>query len=206
MIKTIRSRRWTTRSRRRKCSTTISKSPDANVSGLFVLFVPDLSALLSGFEQYHKLKRNPLYVDVHYDAQTGGLQATHVEHRFDPKRGYYEKYIQELLFAHGHKVILESEVLQLQNVKTPDGSLNDRIFEIKAIEGTGHNNIKRKFNEAHSQGCEHVVLYYPNLSLYNEIALHIGYGKYQGVLRQHKLSDTLSHIWLVVDGEIIVYK
>lgn len=58
-----------------------------------------INSMQSRIQQYHALKKDAAYVDVHFDAATGGLQATHVLHRFDAKRGYYEKLVQELLFA-----------------------------------------------------------------------------------------------------------
>lgn len=154
---------------------------------------------------YLELLKDNSYVDVRYNPINEGLMATHVEHKFHPHTGRYEKEAQRVLFEKGNKVILGSEVAP-EGVKTPDGYLNDTIFDIKAVLGLGRNNIKNKLNEARSQGCRHVVLYYPPELDYEATVVDEGYYKYRGALRKAGLADPIQHLWVVKDDSVFVHK
>ena len=156
-------------------------------------------------QEYNDFLSDKSYTDVLFNIATGALQATHLEHNFDRVKGYYEKHVQKIIYDNGNKIILESE-RKAPGIKTPDGTLNDIVFDIKSVEGTGKNNIKNKFNEAASQGCEHLVLFFPNADLYNQITIIQGYEKYRGVVKKEKKKDKLKYVWIIVNNEIIIYK
>ena len=149
--------------------------------------------------RYLQLLAVPSYVNVQYDVATGGLMATHVLHNFDRTRGHYEKEVQQLLFDAGHEVILESE-FPTPGQKKPDGKLNGLPFEIKSVESAGHNAIKRKLNESLSQGCRHVVLYYPNPLIYSRAEIEGGCARYLGIIQHDGKADILENIWMVVSS------
>lgn len=154
---------------------------------------------------FDSLRSDENYTNVRFNEKTGALQATHRDHTFDQNKGHYEKKVQQLLYEHGNMVILESEK-KAEGIKTPDGSLNGSVFDIKAVEGTGKNNIKHKLNEAVGQGCSHVVLYFPDASLYDTKFVTDSYAKYKGVLVKEGKMDKLQHIWIVVGNSIIYNK
>ena len=81
-------------------------------------------------EEFIKFSGNPAYRDVFFDELTGALRATHIEHHFDSEKGHYEEEVVAVLYKNGNKIILESEK-NIEGIKTPDGTLNDLIFEIK---------------------------------------------------------------------------
>ncbi len=129
-----------------------------------------------------------------------------MHHNFDPAFGALERQAQVVLFNHGHTVILKSERATVFGRKMPDGILNGNVFEIKAVLGTGKNNIKNKLLQSRSQGCSHLVLYYPVQSLFSMAAFTNGFQKYKGVLRIAGDSDPLINIWAIVAEDIVVLK
>ncbi|RYD52044.1 MAG: hypothetical protein EOP52_07650 [Sphingobacteriales bacterium] len=155
---------------------------------------------------FEKLFANPEYYDVVFDPLTSGLKATHIHHNFDPAFGELEKEARDILYRHGHTVVLESERATELGRKIPDGLLNGNIFEIKTVLGTGKNNIKHKLLESRSQGCSHVILYYPIQSLFSHESFDTGYRKYKGVLKMDGSTNPLTSIWAIVSGTIVVLK
>lgn len=104
------------------------------------------------FEEYLLLLQDGQYHEVIYDEESGGVSAIHQEHRFDKqpgpfgvRRGVYELMAIDSLRKKGHVVILESERAP-DGVKTPDGKLDGKAMDIKAIENTGQWTIKNKFH------------------------------------------------------------
>ena len=119
-----------------------------------------------------------------FDEFSGGYMVYHREHRFDPSigkfgipRGDYEKNASEVLVKYGMSVILESEISE-DGIKTPDGLLNDALFDIKGIEGKSKRIIKDKISEASKQGVEIAVLYFHDESMFNVDFVREGYDKY----------------------------
>lgn len=99
-------------------------------------------------EEYLLLLQDGQYHEVIYDEESGGVSAIHQEHRFDKqpgpfgvRRGVYELMAIDALRKKGHVVILESERAP-DGVKTPDGKLDGKAMDIKAIENTGQWTIK----------------------------------------------------------------
>jgi len=167
-------------------------------------------------QEYDRLKNNPDYTDkyadmLRFNPKTGALTAVHNKHNFDPQpskiagyktKGDYEKAAIEVLYQYGRKIIMASESAA-NGIRTPDGHLDDMVFDIKAIEGTGKNNIKHKFQEAYNQQAEHVVLFYPSESLFDLDRIAIGYKMYLGQLKK---TNPIKFISYIVNGKLYRYK
>lgn len=111
------------------------------------------------YKTYEKLKKSKDYTDVAFDLESGGMKATHKNHKFDKKRGFYEKEVQNLFYKKGDKFILESE---LGFDKQIEGFLNNEAVEIKTILGSSSRTIRKRLKEAIAKNAEIVILYYPN--------------------------------------------
>lgn len=140
------------------------------------------------FERNRSLYRKYLldadYLDVHFDIRSGGVSAVHKFHRFDQergpygiKRGDYERQVVEILRRKGYSIILESE-RAASGVKTPDGTLNGYVMDIKTVESTGRWAIKDKLHKATKQGVKILILYYPNIELFSRERIEDGWTKY----------------------------
>ncbi len=115
--------------------------------------------------EYNCLKSDPHYKDLEYNATTGGLKATHIEHNFDKDkgifgipRGDYEKNAVQALFQNGYSIILQSEK-KLDGEKCPDGYLNGVLMDIKGIED---GNPLYAMNRANTQKAKIAILYFHN--------------------------------------------
>jgi hypothetical protein len=141
---------------------------------------------------------------VKFDKKNGGLLAIHKDHCFDPTigafgipRGYYEIISAKLLFDDGKKVILGSEK-SLEWVKVPDGLLDDKLFEIKGVEGNGKRNIEYKIREASQKNAEIIVLYYHNKNIFSKQNMVDDYCSY---CRNSK-NKTVKSVYYIVDGRL----
>lgn len=161
-------------------------------------------------EEYERLRADENYTDVKIDRKSGGLSAVHREHNFDPvkgcfgiPRGEYERLAVEALRKNGYRVLLESEHAE-KGVKTPDGSLNDILMDIKAVEGTGKYTIKNKFSDACDQRAKCVVLYFHERSRYSEDRVRQGWRQYTSDLRGR--TQTIESILCVIEGDLIEFE
>jgi hypothetical protein len=141
------------------------------------------------------------YVKCGFCEKTGGYWVYHVDHIFDPVRGYYEKDAAAILHANGYKVILESERNKGRNQKYSDGTLNNCVFEIQSVDGDGKNNIKGHFNNCFKKKVSIVVLYYPKPELFDSDKLQKGYKKYIRLPRSIPLK-----VIYIVNGSVFKYK
>lgn len=160
------------------------------------------------FQEYLRLLKNPDYVDVTFDEQSGGVSAIHRCHKFDKqmgpfgcRRGDYEKRVVDLLRKNGHIVILESERSH-DSVKNHDGLLNYLPMDIKTVESYGKWSISSKLREAEKQGAEVVVLYFPKYELYSKSRVLDGIGKYENTPQIQAVKSISS--CLVIAGEQIM--
>jgi hypothetical protein len=154
--------------------------------------------------EYHRLLEDSNYTDVRFDDKTGGLLAIHRCHYFDPTvgifgipRGEYEKIASDTLYDYGMSVILKSEISGYL-IKTPEGLLNGKLFDIKSIEGTGKNNIINNMKGASKKKVEAVVLYYHDKNMFSEKQLREGYQFY---LRNSQ-SKHIQNVYYIVDGKL----
>ena len=118
------------------------------------------------YQEYLRLLHDSDYVDVTFDAKSGGVSAVHRGHKFDKqmgpfgcRRGDYERQVANILREKGNRVFLESERSH-DNMKNNDGLLNDLYMEIKTVESNGVWSISSKLREAEKQGAEVVVLFF----------------------------------------------
>lgn len=161
------------------------------------------------FQEYIRFSRDPLYTDVIFDAESGGVSAIHRDHRFDPtvgkyglKIGEYERLSVNILRKRGHLVILESE-LAPNGVKTPDGWLDGQIMDIKSIDGHGKWAIKDKFHGAVKQGAECVVLYFHKRELFSWNRILDGWEKFQSDGSSKKYQTKIKKVICIVENEVI---
>ena len=155
-------------------------------------------------KEYYRLINDSNYTDVRFNPQTGALLAIHRQHYFDPTigifkipRGDYEIIASEILYDYGMSVILKSEISGYQ-VKTPEGFLNGKLFDIKGIEGTGKNNIINNLKNASKKMVESIVFYYHRKNLFSEKQIRESYLYY---LRNSK-SMRIQHVYYIVDGKL----
>ena len=157
-------------------------------------------------KEFERLLRDSDYIDVRFNPINGALAAIHKEHNFDKTigifgiaRGDYERITLNILFENGHKIVFESEKPDsiLKN-KRFEGFLDEKCFEIKAIEGIGKRNIIDKISDAGSQGAETIVLYYHNNELFDENKIINAYNGYL------KLSNSkrIKTVYYIVDDKL----
>jgi hypothetical protein len=154
--------------------------------------------------KYERLKNDTNYEDVIFDDMNGGLLAIHIDHKFDPTigkfgvpRGEYEHVTADLFFENGHNIVLASEK-KPEGVRTPEGFLDGKIFDIKGVEGNGKRNIIDKLSEASRQGVEIVVLYYPNADMFDEQKI---INAYNGYLKLSK-SKRIQAVYYIVNRKL----
>ena len=158
-------------------------------------------------EEYERLRADKNYTDVKIDRKSGGLSAVHREHNFDPTkgcfgipRGEYERLATEALRKNGYRVVLASEKAG-KGTKTPDGSLDGVLMDIKAVEGTSKYTIKNKFDSARRQRVKSVILYFHTKELYSEERVADGWRFYMQELGEH--SQPITNIVCVVEDKVI---
>ena len=143
-----------------------------------------------------------------FDQHSGGYWVYNKEHRFDPTegifgipRGDYEKIASEVLMNYSMRVELGSEEQGGKDwKKKPDGLLNEKIFEIKGIEGTGKENILKDIKDASKKGAEIVLFYFHKKSHFNENQMRENYQTY---LRNSK-SKRIQQVYYIVDRKLHV--
>ena len=121
-------------------------------------------------KEYMDLSKNPDYNEVKFDWGSGGIKATHKDHRFESQigcfgieRGEYEKYARDALFRKGYSVILQKEDTNSGTVQ-PDGFLNGVLMDIKGVEG----NPMWSINRACTQKVETCILYFHDHASFSE--------------------------------------
>ena len=110
------------------------------------------------YKDYIKLKNDKDYTDVVFDRHTGGLKATHIKHKFDKQKGYYEKEVRDILFKNGDKIVLENE---FGFGKKIEGYYNNIPTEIKTLENNNPRTIRKRIAQSVEKGAEISVLYFP---------------------------------------------
>lgn len=113
--------------------------------------------------EIESLIKSGQYKDIAFDQRTGGFKATHIEHNFDPIKGWYETVVQNAGFRHGHEVILEKEDHTILNKRNIEGTWDGMYFEIAAAENGTPNNIKNALKHcAKKIKTEIAVIFFPN--------------------------------------------
>ena len=160
---------------------------------------------------YRRLLLDKDYVDVRFDILSGGVSAIHKYHRFDQqsgpygiKRGEYERIVVETLRRKGHVVILGSE-RAAAGIKTPDGTLNGAIMDIKTVESVGRWAIKDKLHAATKQRIDTLILFFPNQTIYSEKRIRDGWCRH---LRDDSGKDypyCIRRVLCVVEGNVFAF-
>ena len=161
------------------------------------------------FQEYLRLRQDPNYYDVTFDDKSGGVSAIHREHKFDSeigaygiKIGDYEKIVLRIMRNRGHLIILESEIAP-KGIKTPDGSLDGYIMDIKSVERNGKWAIKDKFHNAIKQGVECVILYFHVKDLYSEERMLDGWNRLLEDIDSQRYENKIQKVFCIVDGIVI---
>lgn len=132
------------------------------------------------YASYLKYKKNKDYTNVLFDKKTGGMQATHKLHNFDKRTGKYEKFLRDLFYKNGDKIILTDESSVVEGKKKVDGFLNGKSFDISSILGDGKNTIKRALNHSKNKPAEIAILYFPDAESFSMERLDEGIKMYNG--------------------------
>lgn len=136
-------------------------------------------------EEYERLKNNPEYKDVEYNIKSGGVKATHVEHNFDKKKGWYEKSTQNAGFLNGFSVILEKEAHNILYQKQKEGIWDGLPFEIAGAETATENNILRALKHCAKKEADVAVIFFPNKNFSKQV-FEQSYSRFFGL---KKLND-----------------
>lgn len=135
----------------------------------------------SRLEEYQRLKSDEDYYDVEYDAETGGLKATHVDHNFDDRGGIYEKQVQNAGFKEGHAVILGAEGGNIIGQRFTEGTWDGKKFEVAGCETATSNNILKNLSHcAAKRETKVAVLDFPNGN-FNQDTWERTLGRYRGL-------------------------
>lgn len=161
------------------------------------------------YQEYLRLLKDSNYHKVTFDEESGGVSAIHNKHKFDSdigsygiKIGEYEKRAVEVLRKRGHCIILESEIAA-NNVKTPDGTIDGRVMDIKATDKQGVWAIKTKLHNAAKQGAECVILYFHKKELFSNERMDDGWNRFLNDCDSQKYVDTIKQVICVVEDTVI---
>ena len=155
--------------------------------------------------EYNRLLNNPSYQDVQYHEPSGGVKATHINHNFDDKKGWYEELAQNAGYKHGHSVILTEEHHDIYKKRNCEGLWDGLLFEIAAAETVESSNIRNALKHcACKPGSQVAILVFPekefNLKVFNE-----GYARFYG-LRKSSQYKKFDMIYCISKNGDIIYK
>jgi hypothetical protein len=178
------------------------------------LFAKDSQLLINRVEEskqeYERLLADENYFDVRFGQSNGAIHAIHKNHNFDKvignygiPRGDYERNAANVLFTYGLKVILASE-LAAEGILTPDGWLENLLFDIKGVEGIGKSAIKNKLLAANGANCEAIVFYFHTDKYFSNERMASGYSDYLGT-KQGK-QDNIKRIYYIIGNKLFRYK
>ena len=86
--------------------------------------------------------------------------------------------------------------------------MNGKIADIKTVLGEngiiGKNNIANKLREGNNQGCEVVILYFPESSthLYKEMDFETQINSAKSLLKKDNKEILVKQVWILADGKI----
>lgn len=145
------------------------------------------------YGEYLRYLNDPKYKDTEYHERSGGVKATHVDHTFDEKKGWYEKKAQIAGFLNGHSVILGVEYHNIFQHRNTEGLWDGLLFEIAGAENGTANNIRNALKHcAKKPGSRIAVLFFPNDNFSAE-EFNQGYSKFFGLkgTTQYKKFDLI---------------
>jgi hypothetical protein len=174
-------------------------------------YIKEIKRIEDNAAMYERLKADPNYEDVEFNPNTGGLRATHIGHKFektigafDVAQGVYEHNAQDVLYAYGRQVLLQSEHGEFGE-PTPDGVLDGITFDIKGIEGHSWQSIRGKISTADKQTAKIVVFYYYDDSYFSMLNLVDGWAKY---VSDHspKLKHSIEAVYYIRGSRLFRFK
>lgn len=113
--------------------------------------------------EYARYKSNHNYYDVALDYKSWGLKATHTEHKFDKKKGWYETSVQNIGYKSGYKVIFGSEPQNIYKQRSCEGYWDNFSFEVAGAETATPNNIRNALKHcAAKPDCKIAIVFLPN--------------------------------------------
>ena len=157
------------------------------------------------WDEYQRLNNDEDYYDVEYNAENGGVKATHVDHNFDENKGWYEEKVQTAGFLNGHSVILGAEYHNIYQHRNYEGLWDGMPFEIAGAESATSNNIRNALKHCAAKPDTRIaVLFFPNDNFTTQ-AFNDGFAKFFGLkgTSQYKQFDL---IYCIHDDQIIHIK
>lgn len=157
------------------------------------------------WNEYQRLNNDEDYYDVEYNAENGGVKATHVDHNFDENKGWYEEKVQTAGFLNGHSVILGAEYHNIYQHRNYEGLWDGMPFEIAGAESATSNNIRNALKHCAAKPDTRIaVLFFPNDNFTTQ-AFNDGFAKFFGLkgTSQYKQFDL---IYCIHDDQIIHIK
>lgn len=158
-------------------------------------------------KQFEELKADSKYTDVDFNPNNGGLKATHLDHNFDKKKGWYERRIQSIGFKEGHAVVLEAEPGNTFKHKHSEGTWNGNVMEIAGAEIGSSANIRNALKHCASKpNVKVAVVFFPDSNALSVSNIEKGIARYNGLkgTSQWKLFDEI--LFISNDGKIIQKK
>ena len=147
---------------------------------------------------YERYKNDPNYKDVEFNEDNGGLRATHIEHTFDKKKGWYEKEAQRIGFDEGHSVIFGKEDHTRYKVRNNEGYWDDMIMETAGAETCTSENIRNALKHcAKKPNVEVAVIFLPNK--FDGSELRRGLGRYNGLRNTRQWKEFKEIIFIYND-------
>lgn len=157
--------------------------------------------------EYERLLADPDYTDVEFNPETGGLKATHKQHNFDEKKGWYEKHMQATAYFNGHSVILEKEIHTVRYKKNVEGLFDGLPFEIAGSETGVPNNIRNALKHCASKpNCKIAVVFFPNKDLVDMTMIREGLKKYFGLRNDSKQFKNFDDIYMMTSERIVYHQ
>lgn len=151
---------------------------------------------------YKKLLEDPDYTDVEFDETTGGVKATHKDHNFDKKKGWYETSIQNVGFKNGHSVILGEEPQNLYGEKSCEGTWDNLPFDVAGAENATENNIRNALKHCASKpNAKIAVIFFPKNN-FSKKDFFKGFAKYNGLEGTSQFRK-FNLIYCIQDGQIV---
>ena len=186
-------------------------------------------------KEYERLKKDPNYRDVEYDAKSGGIKAEHIGHivheekeeRFfkemtEDGKGLtstqLERCCQDNIFRSGHKAILRNEKIYNSNgdqLPAVDLELDDKIMDIASITtaekyGNRLMSKNRQLGNVKKQTgmeCDSVCLYFHNADSFSEQRLKKDIDWYRQHIVEAGSHQRINHIYVVINKkeELLVF-
>lgn len=179
-------------------------------------------AIEANRREYERLKANRDYIDVAFNASSGGLKATHrghvvhnkeTDHRFFGSENLsstdLEKLCQKELFEMGKKCILLQENIKSSNgniLPALDAEIEGKLMDIRSITAKKEHygaalkaKIKQltNFNKKTNENANTICLYFHDPVMYTEECIERGV---KWIKQKFGENVPLKEVWVVIRG------